>query len=186
MSKLSAIPVIDLFAGPGGLGEGFSAKTHYNNRVFNIKLSIEMDENAHQTLELRSFFRQFKKGAVPEEYYEVLREHNLRRRKKLKKILFEKYPEEYSTAREEAWLAELGSEKTPAAFVDERIKNALGGSKEWLLIGGPPCQAYSLVGRSRVGGMNSDDKRVYLYQEYLRILAVHHPTVCGVRPIRFI
>ncbi len=177
MSKLSTIPVIDLFAGPGGLGEGFSAETHYNNRVFEIKLSIEMDEHAHKTLELRSFFRQFKKGKAPEEYYAVLREESLAKREKLKYVLYQKYPAEFSKARQEAWLAELGSEETPTKVVDERIKSALNGRNEWLLIGGPPCQAYSLAGRSRVGGMSSDDKRVYLYQEYLRILAVHHPTV---------
>jgi DNA (cytosine-5)-methyltransferase 1 len=55
--KNKKIPIIDLFAGPGGLGEGFSSLV--NN--FDIKLSIEKDENAHQTLELRSFIRQFKK-----------------------------------------------------------------------------------------------------------------------------
>lgn len=41
------IPVIDLFAGPGGLGEGFSSIIHQGERSFDIKLSIEMDENAH-------------------------------------------------------------------------------------------------------------------------------------------
>ncbi len=177
MSKLRTIPVIDLFAGPGGLGEGFSAATHYNNRVFDIKLSIEMDENAHKTLELRSFFRQFKKRKIPEEYYAVLREKNLAKREKLKYDLYQKYPAEFSKAHEEAWLAELGSEETPSEVVDERIKSALNGRKDWLLIGGPPCQAYSLAGRSRVGGISSEDKRVYLYQEYLRIISAHHPAV---------
>lgn len=57
------IPIIDLFAGPGGLGEGFSSVTDENgDRVFDIKLSIEKDENAHKTLELRSFTRQFPIG----------------------------------------------------------------------------------------------------------------------------
>ncbi|MFC2148755.1 DNA cytosine methyltransferase [Bacteroidota bacterium] len=57
------------------------------------------------------------------------------------------------------------------------MKKALNKSKHWVLIGGPPCQAYSLVGRSRVGGIAEDDHRVYLYREYLRIIAMHHPTV---------
>ena len=52
-----AIPVIDIFAGPGGLGEGFSSVIKWNKRVFDVRLSIEMDANAHKTLELRSFFR---------------------------------------------------------------------------------------------------------------------------------
>ena len=58
-----------------------------------------------------------------------------------------------------------------------RIEQAKKGKKDWVLIGGPPCQAYSLVGRSRVGGIGKDDHRVYLYKEYLRIIAMYHPAV---------
>jgi len=48
------IPVVDIFAGPGGLGEGFSAlRDSIDERVFRIALSIEMDSSAHRTLVLR-------------------------------------------------------------------------------------------------------------------------------------
>ena len=54
------ISVIDLFAGPGGLGEGFSFLRDANGRpVFQVRLSVEKDHFAHRTLELRSFFRKF-------------------------------------------------------------------------------------------------------------------------------
>ncbi len=171
------IPVIDLFAGPGGLGEGFSSLTSEKERVFDIQLSIEKDKNAHQTLELRSFTRQFENGNLPQEYYDLLKEPNLERRKKLRNQLFSIYPDQARTAQNEAWNAELGSSDFPSEFVDTRIRNALKGEKEWLLIGGPPCQAYSLVGRSRVGGIDEEDHRVYLYREYLRIIAKFHPSV---------
>ena len=69
------IPIIDLFAGPGGLGEGFSSVLNKNDRVFDIKLSIEKDEHAHKTLRLRSFYRQFKKEEVPELYYNYIKEN---------------------------------------------------------------------------------------------------------------
>lgn len=68
------IPVIDLFAGPGGLGEGFSAFDDPGFSPFKIGISIEKDAFAHQTLRLRSFYRQFAKEDVPSAYYEVLRE----------------------------------------------------------------------------------------------------------------
>ncbi len=177
MSKIKIIPVIDIFAGPGGLGEGFSSIYVDNKRVFNIKLSIEKDENAHETLELRSFYRKFDKGKVPDEYYNVLTEPVMQKRNKLKKKLFEKYPVEFQEASKEAWQAELGTSNYNSDMVDQRIKKSLGHVSDWLLIGGPPCQAFSLAGRSRVGGINRNDHRVYLYKEYLRIIAVHHPAV---------
>ena len=52
------IPVIDLFAGPGGLGEGFSSLIDENGHpVFQTIMSVEKDPQAHQTLRLRSFFQ---------------------------------------------------------------------------------------------------------------------------------
>jgi DNA (cytosine-5)-methyltransferase 1 len=170
------IPIIDLFAGPGGLGEGFSSVFDRGHRIFDIKLSIEKDENAHKTLEFRGFFRKFAKGKAPVEYYEILQEKNLEKRQKLISALYEKYPKEAAEAKKEAWLAELGNENFPSEKIDSRIRESLNGQKNWLLIGGPPCQAFSLVGRSRVGGIDDEDHRVYLYKEYLRIIAVHHPT----------
>ena len=53
-------------------------------------------------------------------------------------------------------------------------------NKEWALIGGPPCQAYSVVGRSRRQEKILDaekDERVDLYKQYLRILDTHQPAV---------
>jgi DNA (cytosine-5)-methyltransferase 1 len=65
------IPIIDIFAGPGGLGEGFSSYLKPSGaRAFEIGLSVEKDLWAHKTLLLRSFFRQFQ--CAPVEYYQYL------------------------------------------------------------------------------------------------------------------
>jgi len=178
MQRLEKIPIIDLFAGPGGLGEGFSSILDSNgNRVYDIKLSIEKDVNAHKTLELRSFYRKFKMGEVPKEYYNLLKtESNVERAEK-RQSLFKKYPIEAEKAFKEAWCAELGNSDFPSVVIDKRIKKALIGNPNWVLIGGPPCQAFSLVGRSRVGGIDEKDHRVYLYKEYLRIIAKHQPSI---------
>ncbi len=140
------IPIIDLFAGPGGLGEGFSSVTDENgDRVFDIKLSIEKDENAHKTLELRSFTRQFPIGEIPLEYYEYVKKYNYRTDKSDRKKLFSLYPDRAEIAQKEAWLCELGHDNFPSELIDERITKALNGENNWLLIGGPPCQAFSLI-----------------------------------------
>ena len=172
------IPVIDLFAGPGGLGEGFMSVKSDGVSVFDIKLSIEKDTYAHKTLTLRSFYRQFdKKGKnPPHEYYKVLCEVDLNKREELMELMLDKYPEG-KVAREEARLIELGSTNWPSEKVDKLIHERLGSHTEWVLIGGPPCQAYSNAGRSRVGGIDIDDHRVYLYREYLRIIEKHNPAV---------
>lgn len=165
-----SISVIDLFAGPGGLAEGFSSLVGSDGiRKFNIKLSIEMDEHARATLKLRSFIRQFPFRELPDQYYLFLQQ------KISLKELYESYPEQHKDAEGEAWQATLGEVNEDE--VDIRISESLKGEKDWVLIGGPPCQAYSLVGRSRVGGINSEDHRVSLYKEYLRIIAAHQPAV---------
>lgn len=169
------IAVIDLFAGPGGLSEGFSSLSRDGQRVFAVRLSIERDEHAHRTLELRAFFRQFPQGQVPNAYYEYVRGLLMR------DDLFSRYPREAQAACSEAWLAELGHESTSDNLVDNRIHQALNGSNDWVLIGGPPCQAYSLVGRSRIKGKSvrkyNKDPRHFLYRQYLRILARHAPPI---------
>jgi len=168
------IPVIDLFAGPGGLGEGFSALGRPEGTPrFKIKLSIENDPIAHQTLELRAFFRQFPHDEAPKEYYQHLR-GELKRQE-----LFDAYPRQADAARQEAWHEELGEANT--LRVRGRIKEALGNADTWALIGGPPCQAYSNAGRSRNKGKEGyvpeDDGRQYLYKEYLQIIADRRPVV---------
>lgn len=167
------IPIIDIFAGPGGLGEGFSSLRSADGKpIFKIRLSIEKDDYAHKTLQLRAFFRQFTPKNVPSEYYEYLRGEIS------KEVLFQKYPRQYAMAQNEAWKIELGMKNREV--VKNRIGEALKGVTNWLLIGGPPCQAYSLVGRSRIRGKNKrkyrEDRRHHLYKEYLQILSDHQPS----------
>ena len=167
------IPIIDLFAGPGGLGEGFSALRRGGRPVFKIGVSIEKDPVAHKTLELRAFYRQFPNG-VPPEYYQYLTD------KISRDDLFNAHGKEAKAARNEAWNATLGV--TDAAEINARITAALDGRNDWLLIGGPPCQAYSLVGRSKIIGERGikeyeADHRHFLYREYLRIIADFRPRV---------
>src|SRR3954454_13682317 len=62
------LPVVDLFAGPGGLGEGFSALDHDRAR-FDVVLSVEKDPAAHRTLRLRALFRHLRTDYQREAYY---------------------------------------------------------------------------------------------------------------------
>lgn len=170
MADEKEIPVIDLFAGPGGLGEGFSASLSADGfRQYKIVLSIEMEHWAHKTLELRSFFHQFPSRRAPVDYYAHLRGDITRNE------LFLRFPEAAEPARHQAWKAELGV--VEPALVDQRIRQALTSADKWVLCGGPPCQTFSVVGRSRNGGIADGDHRVYLYKQYLRILSVHEPPV---------
>ncbi len=176
---MSRVNVIDLFAGPGGLGEGFSTYTSAllggkkKDRIFKIRLSIEMDEHAHETLMLRSFLRQFS-GDYPQEYYDYYRSE----------ISLEQLRELPELAREwEAARAEVGHR--PLKMGDEEDDRAIeaaiaavqadaGKQDKWVVIGGPPCQAFSTVGRvrnmSKPDYHQTKDERIYAYIEYLKIL----------------
>ncbi len=165
--------VVDIFAGPGGLGEGFaSLKDKNGRRVFKNVLSIEKEELAHKTLSLRSFFRQFEPNRVPKEYWQYIKDEISRDE------LFKLYPKQAAQAAHEAICIELGkaSHKLVTELISERIKD----NSKWALVGGPPCQAYSFIGRSRMRSTNPDfekDARHFLYLEYLKILADHAPPV---------
>lgn len=179
MANINDIPVIDLFAGPGGLSEGFASfvpKTAAGN-PFNISASIEMDAWAHQTLELRSFFHEFH-GDAPDEYYMYLHQEIT------KDKLFDLYPVQSAAAKKRAILAELGNNDHDA-LIAQRLNQVFeeNPSKPWVLVGGPPCQAYSVIGRSRrqangVGQQKQEeDKRNFLYLQYLKIIANYRPAV---------
>lgn len=170
------IPVIDLFAGPGGLGEGFSSLTDKDGkRRFALRVSIEKDPVAHRTLSLRALFRHFPKGQAPSCYYDYIKG-------KISREQLFAHPdvtEDARTAALEAKNAELG--KTPHKEIDGWIETALDGNREWVLIGGPPCQAYSLAGRSRRTKETKEafenDEKHFLYKEYLRIIEKFEPSI---------
>src|SRR5262249_9657664 len=116
-----AIPVIDVFAGPGGLGEGFSSFQRRGHPVFQIHLSIEKDPDAHKTLELRSLFRHLPDSKDRERYYQYLAGDLSR------ESLFASFPQQAIKARKEAWNAELGNDDFPNDIIDQRIISALAG-----------------------------------------------------------
>jgi DNA (cytosine-5)-methyltransferase 1 len=202
MAKNAAsIPVIDLFAGCGGLGEGFSRYAEFSGDDFNytVRLSIEKEPAAVQTLQLRAFFRQFREGCVPEAYYDYIRSTDPSEKERLIAELQSR--PEWRRAIVEVWKKTLGASGDGAFFkLHQRIKRRINGAERWVLLGGPPCQAYSVVGRARRLGGESDlrldlseaelrqrklarndlffrDEKHTLYTEYLEIVALHQPPI---------
>ncbi|MDR3300859.1 MAG: DNA cytosine methyltransferase [Candidatus Accumulibacter sp.] len=168
------VPIIDLFAGPGGLGEGFaSLKNCKGQPFFKVGLSIEKNAVAHRTLMLRAVFRRLRGTMDVKYYYSYIRGE-------IDEATFRKVPavaNAFEYAGREARCLELG--KSDATGIDREIQAALNGQNIWVLIGGPPCQAYSLAGRSRRArdkDFHKDEKH-FLYREYLRIIRVHKPTI---------
>lgn len=168
------IPVVDIFAGPGGLGEGFASYTkprRRGERAFRISVSAEMEASAARTLRLRAFFRKFAREQVPRSYYDYVAGRRA-------EPWTAKTEPEWRAAVEEALQLELGRENHDA-ILRERISRVVRKDQPWVLIGGPPCQAYSLVGRARnkgiVGYRAEADKRHFLYQHYLRIVQRYAP-----------
>src|SRR6202789_225132 len=165
-------PVVDLFAGPGGLGEGFASYVDQEGkRKFESSIAIERDEFSYQTLLLRHFLRSFRDSEVSDDYYSFLSNRIDQQE------LFRKHPAEHRHAQRSALQISLGPESHP--LVRKLVREKLGNRKKWALVGGPPCQAYSLVGRSRMmnGPEFDSDERHTLYLEYLRIVADHRPPV---------
>lgn len=178
------IGVIDIFAGPGGLGEGFSSfKPDAGQHPFELAVSAEMEKSAHSTLRLRAFYRLLvrKEGKVPKDYYDYL-EKVAKDDASPPEIYFStgKWKSLWKEAEEEALNLTLGRGEDNKALLD-RINKVKGNYEQMILIGGPPCQAYSLVGRSRQANVakfvTKGDKKHFLYKQYLGILAEFSPSI---------
>lgn len=176
---MKPIPVVDIFAGAGGLGEGFSSFTSKCRTTpdFDVVLSAEMDKNAVATLRTRAFFRQFPCGHAPNSYYDYAAG-------RVSQPWTEATESQWLKACQEALQIRLGNPKDDAILhthIHRISAQARNEDTPWVLVGGPPCQAFSLIGRARNQGEKSyvaeEDERHFLYQHYLGILSKYRPTV---------
>lgn len=176
------IPVIDLFAGAGGLGEGFSSLLDENNKpVFQTIMSIEKDLQAHKTLRLRSYVRKIfnDDGSAPQVYLRYMRNHDSETWDKL--IGYR--PDQWEFACKEALCAILAEgDNSLVELASQRLNSWRSKNDKdapLVLIGGPPCQAYSLVGRSRRAHDENFDKDVKhtLYKCYLSFIRGLSPDI---------
>ena len=179
---IEQVPVIDLFSGPGGLAEGFSpCKILKDSRRYKIVLSVEKEQYAYDTLLLRAFLRQFDSG-LPPEYYQFL---NGPTPEPDWQCL---YPNEWQAACKETKMLELGGPEANSLLEQEinSIREEYG--KRVILVGGPPCQAYSIAGRARTAGIEDytpdDDPRVHLYEQYVKIVSMLEPAIAVMENVK--
>ena len=125
--------IIDLFAGAGGLSEGFRR----NN--FDIIAHVEMDKDAANTLKTREAFYYCKNNNMMNIYIDYINH----------KISREQF---YSYIPEQILNKVINREisKTTLTTIFNNIDDILGDNEILGIIGGPPCQAYSIAGRSRM------------------------------------
>ena len=189
-----SVPVIDLFAGPGGLGEGLSRAKRVD---FRTVISIEKDEMAACTLKLRAAHRALERslaGMDPRQvddiwatWDRVIAESDWR--ETLAQLSLHGGEQIHHACLEgdrEALKFELGPDRhaETTGLIRERLAPYMKDGRlpdNAVLIGGPPCQAYSLVGRARNRGkedyLPEKDHRHFLYKEYLQVIAEFQPAV---------
>lgn len=149
---------LDLFAGAGGLSEGFI------QAGYTPVAHVEMDVAACYTLKTRAAFHWLKTNGDIELYNQYLRGEMTRN---------EFYAHIPQAVLDTVLNYEISSDTIPEIF--EKIDQMLGREKLDLIIGGPPCQAYSLAGRSRSETKMVGDKRNYLYKHYAEFLRKYRP-----------
>lgn len=149
---------IDLFAGAGGLSEGFM-------RAGFIPIAhVEIDTAACNTLKTRMAYHWLKKHDKLDLYYDYLNS------KISRSDFYQKIPEEVINS---VINLGIGEENNPKIF---KIIDEIPGSKDVdLIIGGPPCQAYSIAGRSRDKKGMKGDPRNHLYKYYAEYLKKYMP-----------
>ena len=149
---------LDLFAGAGGLSEGFI------RAGFNPVAHVEMDRAACFTLRTRRAYHWLKENGNIEQYAKYLNGCISRSE------LYEEVPE---AVIQSVINAEISKATLPDIFC--QIDRLLKGQKLDLIIGGPPCQAYSVAGRARSPNKMKGDKRNYLYALYAEFLKKYEP-----------
>lgn len=151
--------VIDLFAGCGGLSEGFT------QTGFEVIAQVEMDKWACETLTTRHLYHTLKKIGKIYFYDKYLK------REITKENIFNKFPDVYQLVSVGTIQAEFGKSKLNRILGKlETVLKFHGASGFNVVIGGPPCQPYSLVGRARDPYRMRNDRRHFLYGYYLKIL----------------
>lgn len=155
MSKLN---YIDLFAGAGGLSEGFIREK------FEPVAHVEMSAEAADTLKTRIAFHHFSQKKNLTKYYSYLQQDISRNE------LWDSIPQHLL----ESVINEEISDNTIESIF-EKIDSQLDEKKVDVIIGGPPCQAYSIVGRSRDPNRMKGDKRNFLFRYYAKFLIRYKP-----------
>lgn len=195
------IKVIDLFAGPGGLGEGFSSCVE--NSPFQIEMSVEYEKHAHKTLTLRSLYRKLNQQERKNFYYPYIKSTTELEKEVNFQLLLENCSRKWEAAKHETmgaphalgnpekWrkikagetlTAEDAEPTADEKAIMQRIDEIKAGHDGPLIvIGGPPCQAYSVNGRNRIRSEKNyspeNDERFFLYEEYLKVLDRADPDV---------
>ena len=155
------INYIDLFAGAGGLSEGFTSSGYHPIA------HVEMNKDACSTLITRACYYYLNDNGKLGLYLSYLK-GEISREKLLSSV-----PK--STIDSVINLT-MSEESMPALFARIDSLIASQGIKEVdLLVGGPPCQAYSLVGRAVKSDGMANDPRNYLYKLYIRVLKRYQP-----------
>lgn len=154
----SKLKYIDLFAGAGGLSEGFI------RAGFEPVAHVEQDQAACFTLKTRTAYHYLKTNRKYDTYVSYLKGEITRSE------LYSAIPSEML---ETIINLSIGSDNNPS--IHKSIEKQLSENEVDLIIGGPPCQAYSLVGRARSAVSMNGDPRNYLYVQYAKYLERYHP-----------
>jgi len=155
---MNSFKYIDLFAGAGGLSEGFI------RAGFEPIAHVEIEEAACFTLKTRAAYHYLKSVNKPEGYISYLKGEISR------KELYASVP---SSVLDTVINLAIGPDYNPV--IHKLIETSLSGQKIDLVIGGPPCQAYSIVGRARSKNGMKGDHRNYLYVHYAKFLERYQP-----------
>ena len=156
MPKKRKYNIIDLFAGAGGLSEGFV------QAGFNPIAHVEMDKDACDTLRTRACYHYLVANGQKDVYYSYLKGEISR------DTLYKSVP---SKIVDSVINVEISDDTIKSTF--KKIKKLAGSKHIDFIIGGPPCQAYSLLGRH--DKRMEDDPRTRLYLQYGKFLQEFHP-----------
>lgn len=152
---MSKFTFIDLFSGCGGLSEGFMQTNQFQG-LAHVEWEVPMVNTLRNRL-IKKWNHSEDEAEKSVIHFDI---------QKTKELINGNWDDN----------SKLTFSKTNHNLVIEKgLKGLVGNRKVNLIIGGPPCQAYSIAGRAQDKNSMKDDYRNYLFESFVKVVDEFKP-----------
>jgi DNA (cytosine-5)-methyltransferase 1 len=155
--ELDKFTYIDFFSGCGGLSEGFNASNKFEG-LAHVEWELPMVNTLRNRL-IKKWNHTEENSFKKVIHFDI---------QKTSELLYGNWSSESIN---------LFGKTNHSLIIKNGIKGLIGKKKVDLIIGGPPCQAYSLVGRAQDKNSMQNDYRNFLFESFVKVVEEFTPKI---------